>query len=113
MDEEIDPTGQFYANNAQTYADKGVRDENLWLKGFMGFLPFGARVLELGCGAGRESALMLARGFDVTASDGTPELAAIAAKFCVLMISILIRRSMAYLPMPVCCMRAGANCQGF
>jgi SAM-dependent methyltransferase len=80
MDEVIDPTNEFYANNAQTYADKGVREENLWLAGFMGLLPFGAKILELGCGAGRESALMLARGFDVTATDGTPELAAIAAQ---------------------------------
>jgi SAM-dependent methyltransferase len=80
MDEVIDPTDQFYADNAQTYADNGTRENNLWLESFMGLLPLDAKVLELGCGAGRESAAMLERGFDVVATDGTPELAAIAAQ---------------------------------
>src|SRR5262249_16013927 len=39
-----------------------------------------ASTLELGCGAGNHSAEMLARGFHVRATDGSPEMAAIAAK---------------------------------
>lgn len=44
---------------------------------FMDMLPPGARVLELGCGGGRDAEAMLARGYDVEPTDGS---AAIAAK---------------------------------
>src|SRR4051812_33728811 len=47
---------------------------------FLAQLAPGAKILELGCGAGGDSAEMLARGFDVRATDGSPELAGIAAK---------------------------------
>lgn len=36
--------------------------------------PPGARLLELGCGSGRDAAFMLKNGFDVTASDGVREM---------------------------------------
>jgi SAM-dependent methyltransferase len=36
--------------------------------------PPGARLLELGCGSGRDAAFMLENGFDVTASDGVREM---------------------------------------
>ncbi len=39
-------------------------------------LPMGARVLELGCGGGRDAEAMLNSGFDVDPTDGTPEVAA-------------------------------------
>jgi len=43
-------------------------------------LPAGAAILELGCGAGGDSAEMIARGYDVTPTDGSPELAEIASR---------------------------------
>ncbi|WP_375290110.1 class I SAM-dependent methyltransferase [Qipengyuania sp.] len=43
---------------------------------FLDRLEPGARVLELGCGAGRDSARILERGFDLDATDGTPAMAA-------------------------------------
>ena len=39
-----------------------------------------ASILELGCGAGNHSAVMLAAGFAVRATDGSPEMAAIASR---------------------------------
>lgn len=36
-------------------------------------------MLELGCGGGQDSAALIARGFDLTPTDGSPELAAQAA----------------------------------
>jgi SAM-dependent methyltransferase len=36
--------------------------------------PPGARLLELGCGSGRDAAFMLENGFDITASDGIQEM---------------------------------------
>jgi SAM-dependent methyltransferase len=41
--------------------------------------PPGARVLELGCGSGRDAAFMLENGFDITASDGVQEMVDAAA----------------------------------
>ena len=43
-------------------------------------LPPGAAILELGCGAGGDSAEMLARGFDVSPTDGSPEMAEVASR---------------------------------
>ncbi|HSL61061.1 MAG TPA: class I SAM-dependent methyltransferase [Desulfotignum sp.] len=41
--------------------------------------PPGARLLELGCGSGRDAAFMLAQGFDVVASDAVQEMIDAAA----------------------------------
>jgi trans-aconitate methyltransferase len=43
-------------------------------------LPPGGSILELGCGAGNHSAVMLEAGFKVRATDGSPEMAEIAAR---------------------------------
>ncbi len=50
------------------------------LTAFLTPLPPGARILELGCGAGGDTAEMLARGFDVHATDGSPEMADVASQ---------------------------------
>jgi SAM-dependent methyltransferase len=50
------------------------------LRGFLALLPSGASILELGCGAGNHSAVMLEAGFEVRATDGSPEMAEIAAR---------------------------------
>ena len=55
-------------------------------------LGTGARMLELGCGEGRDAAALLAKGYDLTATDASPEaisfckqlLPAHAARFAVL-----------------------------
>jgi SAM-dependent methyltransferase len=47
---------------------------------FLALLPPGASILELGCGAGGDTEEMLARGFDVHPTDGSPEMAAVASK---------------------------------
>jgi SAM-dependent methyltransferase len=43
-------------------------------------LPTEAEILELGCGNGRDSGFMLERGYRVTPTDGTAELAAVASR---------------------------------
>jgi len=72
-------TLQFYRSNAQSYAD-WAKAPSTRLRGFLALLPLGASVLELGCGAGNHSAVMLEAGFAVRATDGSPEMAAIAAR---------------------------------
>jgi SAM-dependent methyltransferase len=72
-------TLQFYRSNAQSYAD-WAKAPSTRLRGFLALLPPGAAILELGCGAGNHSAVMLAEGFSVRATDGSPEMAEIASR---------------------------------
>jgi SAM-dependent methyltransferase len=76
VDEE---TLQFYRSNAQSYAD-WAKAPSTRLRSFLALLPPGASILELGCGAGNHSAVMLEAGFVVRATDGSPEMAGIAAR---------------------------------
>ena len=76
MDEE---TLRFYRRNAEAYAG-WAKAPSTRLKGFLALLPPGAAILELGCGAGNHSAVMLANGFKVRATDGSPEMAEIASR---------------------------------
>jgi SAM-dependent methyltransferase len=73
-------TLQFYRGNAEAYAKRTFTSRQARLMAFLALLPPGAAILELGCGAGGDTAEMLARGFDVRATDGSPEMAAIASK---------------------------------
>jgi SAM-dependent methyltransferase len=74
-----DDTLQFYRENAEAYA-AWAKAPSTRLVGFVGMLPPGGSILELGCGAGNHSAEMLSRGFKVRATDGSPEMAEIAAR---------------------------------
>ena len=70
----------FYAAEASAYTSWGQDAPSEQLESFLARLQPGAAVLELGCGAGRDSEAMIARGFDVTLTDGVPEMAAAAAR---------------------------------
>jgi SAM-dependent methyltransferase len=72
-------TLQFYRSNAQSYAD-WAKAPSTRLLGFLALLPPGGAILELGCGAGNHSAVMLAEGFSLRATDGSPEMAEIASQ---------------------------------
>ena len=67
-------TLQFYRSNAEAYAGREIA-KHARLTRFLALLPPGAKILELGCGAGAASAEMIARGFDVDPTDGSPEMA--------------------------------------
>jgi SAM-dependent methyltransferase len=72
-------TLQFYSGNAPAYAER-ERTKHTRLIRFLALLPAGASILELGCGAGDDSAAMLERGFMVRSTDGSPEMAEVAAR---------------------------------
>jgi SAM-dependent methyltransferase len=74
-----DDTLQFYRRNAEAYA--GVaKAPSKRLRAFLALLPQGGSILELGCGAGYHATDILAAGFKLRATDGSPEMAAIAAR---------------------------------
>ena len=74
-----DDTLQFYRRNAEAYAG-WAKAPSKRLKEFLALLPQGGSVLELGCGAGNHAAQILAAGFTLRATDGSPEMVTIAAR---------------------------------
>ena len=77
---EDNRTLSFYREQASAYSSKGGSPNLNHLEAFLSRLPAGAVILELGCGAGRDSEVMMARGFTVRPTDGTPELAQAAER---------------------------------
>lgn len=69
-------TLRFYAEEAPVYASSGPGGASRRLTGFLELLEPGASILELGCGGGRDSEWMLAKGFDVDPTDGVAAMAA-------------------------------------
>ena len=78
-DEAHDPqTLAFYDREAGAYAARRLPKASPRLTAFLAALPAGAQVLDLGCGGGQDSQVMLAQGFEVTPLDGSASLARIA-----------------------------------
>ena len=78
-DETHDPqTLAFYDREATAYAGRRLPKASKGLSDFLAALPAGAQVLDLGCGGGQDSEVMLAQGFEVTPLDGSAGLARIA-----------------------------------
>jgi len=76
MTQAFDPeTLAFYAREAVDYAIRRPLAGDHQLRPFLARLPAGARILELGAGAGRDAEIMIAQGFDLDPTDGVPELA--------------------------------------
>ena len=70
----------FYETSQVTYRARGKGGVSRHLDAFLYLLPKGARILELGCGGGNDAAEMIARGFDVDPTDGSPAIAALASE---------------------------------
>jgi len=80
MDGADEATLRFYGENASAHAEREMTSRRVRLGGSLALLSPGATILELGCGAGFDTAEMLAQGFDVSATDGSPEMAAEASR---------------------------------
>ncbi len=68
-------TLRFYSDEAPVYVAGGKRGISRFLSEFLDQLDPGSRILELGCGGGRDSEEMLQRGFRVEPTDCVPEIA--------------------------------------
>lgn len=77
MDRE---TLDFYQSRAAEWAAHLPFAHSPRLDSFLDRLPPGAAILEMGCGDGRDAARMIARGFAVQPSDGTPAMARLASE---------------------------------
>jgi SAM-dependent methyltransferase len=65
----------FYDREAKKYAARAKPERNRRLEDFLANLAKGSKILELGCGDGKDSEAMIRAGFDVTPTDGSPGLA--------------------------------------
>lgn len=71
-----------YSDNAEEFANRYESvSVSQQLKLFLKYLPAGGRILEIGCGSGRDAAFLLDQGFDVTAVDASNKLLSLAAKY--------------------------------
>lgn len=77
----MDPqTAEFYRTRSREWAAALPHELRPELDLFLDSLPPGVRILELGCGDGRDAQRMIARGFTMDTSDGVPEMAQLASE---------------------------------
>lgn len=78
---EVDSVA-FYDRNAEQYvADTGGLDMSALYQRFLRHLPLGGRILDAGCGVGRDALAFAERGFAVTAIDASAEMVRLAAEY--------------------------------
>ena len=77
-----DRTQEYYDKNAASYIRRTIDTDMESIRArFIGLLPEGAHILDLGCGSGRDSMAFLRLGFTVTATDASPAVASITGSF--------------------------------
>ena len=78
---DLDNTLNYYAKNTEEFIASTLEaDMSATQEKFLALLPKGAHILDLGCGSGRDSLCFLQQGFQVTAVDGSEELAKFAGE---------------------------------
>lgn len=76
----MDKTLDYYNQNAQTYCEKTLHaDMSYPYQRFTFYLHKGNKILDLGCGSGRDTIWFRKNGYIVDAVDGSPAIAEIAA----------------------------------
>ena len=78
----MDKTIEYYNQNADMFA-QGTRlvDFTVVQERFRKMLPVGSRILDFGCGSGRDTKYFLEKGYQVEATDGSSELCKLASAF--------------------------------
>ena len=78
----MDKTIEYYNQNADMFA-QGTRlvDFTVVQERFAKMLPLGSKILDFGCGSGRDTKYFLEKGYRVEATDGSDELCKLASAF--------------------------------
>ena len=78
----MDKTLSYYNTNTSSFIEstQSVQMTEAWNR-FTSKLTPAARILDFGCGSGRDTKVFLEKGFTVEATDGSSELCAAASKF--------------------------------
>lgn len=75
-------TIEYYNKNAENYFDNTVNIDMYSLyERFIKDMPKNGKILDVGCGSGRDSKFFLGKGYDVIAIDASKELCKIASQF--------------------------------
>lgn len=71
----IDRNVEYYNKNAELFfADTVGVEMSLWRDKFVSLLPYGGRILDAGCGSGRDSKAFIKQGYSVVAFDASREM---------------------------------------
>ena len=74
-------TIDYYNNNAKAFNDSTVGVEFYEMQDkFLGNISGGKRILDFGCGSGRDTKYFLSKGYDVDATDGSTEMCRLAGE---------------------------------
>ena len=72
---KADNTVDYYNKNAQAFFDETIdADMFFWRDKFITLLPDGGRILDAGCGSGRDSKAFIKQGYSVVAFDASREM---------------------------------------
>ena len=75
----VNSTIQYYEEHAEEFTTNTINADMASIRSrFLAYLPKGCRILDFGCGTGRDSKAFLYLGYDVTAIDGSEALCGIA-----------------------------------
>ena len=78
----MDKTIEYYNQNADMFAQGTLLvDFTIVQERFRKMLPVGSRILDFGCGSGRDTKYFLEKGYQVAATDGSAELCRLAGSF--------------------------------
>lgn len=81
MDTESNKTLEYYDQNAGRFIEDTVdTDMHETQERFLGLIKVGGRILDFGCGSGRDSEFFLKKGYQVDAVDGSEEMVRRAAE---------------------------------
>lgn len=79
----MNDTKQYYQDNAQAFFDSTVNaDMSVHYEHFLKYVPEHGRILDFGCGSGRDTKAFLQRGYLVDAVDGSSEMCRLAGDLC-------------------------------
>lgn len=75
-------TLSFYNTHAEDFVRHTVDVEFTGVQErFLKYMPANGRILDFGCGSGRDTKYFLERGYEVTATDGSEELCKLASEY--------------------------------
>ena len=86
----MNETKEYYQNNAQKFFDDTVNaDISEQYDRFLKYIPNGGKILDFGCGSGRDTKAFLLKGYCVDAIDGSSELCRLASDYCGILVKCM------------------------
>lgn len=95
VDENV--TDNYYDVNGQSFFNRSVGlDVTPLHEAFLAYIPAGGRILDAGCGSGRDTKVFAERGYQVTAFDASETMARLASEFTGLPVAQMRFEDVAY-----------------